>query len=555
MTGTDADGDGVTVEDGDCDDTDPAIRPGLPEECDGIDQNCNGVVDEGYDDTDHDTIADCIDEEECDGLDNDGDGRIDEDFADDNGNGIADCAEDEICDGIDNDGDGHIDEDFDADGDGYTTCGDDSTPADCDDEDASIHPGAGDAEGDLIDNDCDGMVDETEWDEGDVFVTEIMNNPYEVTDPDGEWFEIYNASGRELILNGMVITSTSGDDWYQVTSRDILWLGPEEHFVFGINGDMATNGGVDVGAVYSDVTLLNEEDDLLLMMGDVIVDEVSWDDGATMPDPQGATMTLDPEAYGDILNDSSASWCQASFEWAENSDYGSPNELNEYCFPVAQANYDTSASLTSCSEFDLIGSESYDPDGAGLTYEWELVSAPSDSDKTTADIEESDEADPSFTPDRAGTYVFALTVYNGTEYSSPAYVTVEVTERDTNFAPVADAGDDETYTESSTCTPISYGVYYECDACGDATFDLDATGTYDDDGDYIASYAWEITGGTGSGSIEHEDRAETEATMSGPDAEYGVTTTETLIITLTVEDCMGATDTDEITLTYECTGA
>ena len=43
----DGDGDGYTVEAGDCNDADPAVYPGAPEACDGIDNNCNGGIDEG----------------------------------------------------------------------------------------------------------------------------------------------------------------------------------------------------------------------------------------------------------------------------------------------------------------------------------------------------------------------------------------------------------------------------------------------------------------------------------------------------------------------------
>ena len=44
----DADGDGFSPADGDCQDSDPAINPGASEVCDnGVDDNCDGSVDEG----------------------------------------------------------------------------------------------------------------------------------------------------------------------------------------------------------------------------------------------------------------------------------------------------------------------------------------------------------------------------------------------------------------------------------------------------------------------------------------------------------------------------
>lgn len=43
-SGVDNDGDGWTVGEGDCDDDDPSVYPGAPEESDtdGWDQNCDG---------------------------------------------------------------------------------------------------------------------------------------------------------------------------------------------------------------------------------------------------------------------------------------------------------------------------------------------------------------------------------------------------------------------------------------------------------------------------------------------------------------------------------
>lgn len=45
----DADGDGFTVAQGDCNDTNPAIHPGATELCNGSDDDCDGTVDEGFD--------------------------------------------------------------------------------------------------------------------------------------------------------------------------------------------------------------------------------------------------------------------------------------------------------------------------------------------------------------------------------------------------------------------------------------------------------------------------------------------------------------------------
>ncbi len=115
---TDADGDGFEGAAGDgadCDDDDPAVFPGAPEDCDGLDDDCDGMIDDTTD-LDGDGVYDC---EDCD----------DTDAANFPGNA-------EVCDGLDNDCDEEADEEMaDADGDGFDVC------ADCDDGDADVFPG------------------------------------------------------------------------------------------------------------------------------------------------------------------------------------------------------------------------------------------------------------------------------------------------------------------------------------------------------------------------------------------------------------------------------
>ena len=54
----------------DCAPLNPAVHPGATEVCNGIDDNCNGTVDEGFPDSNHNEVADCMEN------DSDGDGVL-----------------------------------------------------------------------------------------------------------------------------------------------------------------------------------------------------------------------------------------------------------------------------------------------------------------------------------------------------------------------------------------------------------------------------------------------------------------------------------------------
>ena len=174
----DADGDGFSEEDGDCDDRDAQISPTAVELCDGFDNNCDGEIDEGvlqtfFADTDEDGFGDPDNiMEACDVVDGYVVGGND---CDDDNATVFPSAE-ELCDGLDNDCDEAVDEDvgslfyIDADGDGVgdseqmvTQCDPDLGLAfiggDCDDLDPMRTPNAFEI-CDGIDNDCDEEVDE-----------------------------------------------------------------------------------------------------------------------------------------------------------------------------------------------------------------------------------------------------------------------------------------------------------------------------------------------------------------------------------------------------------
>jgi MYXO-CTERM domain-containing protein len=166
---------GFVTNNDDCDDTTDMVRPGAPELCDEVDNDCNGLVDDDvatltfYRDADgdghgtaDDTVEDCNvpdgyalaaddcddddagnfpgNDEVCDGRDNDCDAEVDEDLSCEGGDADADVDAD-----VDADADTDADADADADADG---------DADADaDADAD-----GDADGDA-DADADGDAD------------------------------------------------------------------------------------------------------------------------------------------------------------------------------------------------------------------------------------------------------------------------------------------------------------------------------------------------------------------------------------------------------------
>ncbi|ARE41168.1 Alkaline phosphatase [Rhodovulum sp. P5] len=149
-------------------------------------------------------------------------------------------------------------------------------------------------------------------------ITEIMQNPSAVSDTAGEWFEIFNAGSAAVDLDGYVF-SDNGADSFTVSGSLVVEVG--DYLVFGINGDTATNGGVDVDYVYSGFFLANGDDEIVITdAAGTEIDRVEYDGGPEFPDPTGASMFLiDPE----IDNAIGANWAVSTVPYGDG-DLGTP---------------------------------------------------------------------------------------------------------------------------------------------------------------------------------------------------------------------------------------
>jgi hypothetical protein len=162
---------------------------------------------------------------------------------------------------------------------------------------------------------------------GEVFITEIMQNPFTLADADSEWFEIFNPSlGATYQLGGCLVDGPTDTGF---TIDGDLQIGPGEYVVLSIDSALDQGFVADFQWLDADFNLSNSTDAVTLICGGNTIDTVAYDDGATFPDPNGASMSLDPPNYGAALNDMGTSWCEGSTSY--NGDFGTPGAANPPC--------------------------------------------------------------------------------------------------------------------------------------------------------------------------------------------------------------------------------
>lgn len=109
---------------------------------------------------------------------------------------------------------------------------------------------------------------------GDVLLTEVMPDPSAVTDANGEWFEIHSDSAFDL--NGLEL-GKGGNVAETIESPDCIEIPADAWIVLAINGDAATNGGVEpVTWDYAAPSLTNDPGDVFIGYGGMSLDAYAW---------------------------------------------------------------------------------------------------------------------------------------------------------------------------------------------------------------------------------------------------------------------------------------
>ena len=169
-----------------------------------------------------------------------------------------------------------------------------------------------------------------------ILITEVMQNPSDVTDANGEWFEIYNYGTSTVNINGYVIKD-GGSDSHTINNGGALNIAAGSFLVLGINSTVSSNGGVPVDYQYTGITLGNGDDEVILYMqdGTTEVDRVEWDGGTNWPDPTGASMIFTGQPTDD--NNNGSNWTTSvkrennfSNPGGTETDKGSPGKNGLY---------------------------------------------------------------------------------------------------------------------------------------------------------------------------------------------------------------------------------
>jgi hypothetical protein len=164
---------------------------------------------------------------------------------------------------------------------------------------------------------------------GALIITEIMYDPYNLTDANGEWFEVYNTTDDTINLYNLVIRKNDTES--HIIGNRITLVAPDAYFVLARN-----NLAVTVGKyIYSGISLNNDGAIISIYNygtngsdGTMICSVSYGEDG--FPKATGASLCLDPQKLNITDALSGDSWCISKTLFS-TGDLGTPGLSNDQC--------------------------------------------------------------------------------------------------------------------------------------------------------------------------------------------------------------------------------
>ena len=111
--------------------------------------------------------------------------------------------------------------------------------------------------------------------QGDLLISEVMANPFAVSDVNGEWFELFNTSANTIDLNGFIISDNNSNS-HEINASRPLTIASGEYFVLGRNSDSATNGGVNLDYAYTGFSLGNTSDQIIVSLSETEITRIEY---------------------------------------------------------------------------------------------------------------------------------------------------------------------------------------------------------------------------------------------------------------------------------------
>ncbi len=157
--------------------------------------------------------------------------------------------------------------------------------------------------------------------EASIVINEIMANPDEVSDTNGEWFELYNSDYYDVNIDGWII-SENGSNEHTIDNNGSLIVPAKGYIVLGRNANYSENGGVDIDYEYSNFILSNAEDEIILTNNNTIIDIVGYNNN--FPSTDGKSIELINPSMDNNIADS---WNISEDQYGQG-DYGTPGMRN-----------------------------------------------------------------------------------------------------------------------------------------------------------------------------------------------------------------------------------